>query len=463
MKEIRKETIPDSEIQVRDEECEKIILGTVMSTTGVLEEIREFLCPDCFYFKSHRDIWNAVVAISDRGDSPDLVTVMAELNKSGISMTPYELIKLTGNSSIVGVHQHALRLNELYVRRQMYSIGHYLVNSGSNELEDLDEIRQSVKEKIDTLFNSQDENVFTLGTVFYNLWGMINNNLNNSGQITGTPTGFLRLDEKGGLQKSNLIIVAGETSMGKTSFAIAMTLNAIQAGAKVAVYSMEMTKEEISARMASMKSGVPSNEILYSKKLDVDELFAIDSAIKSINSANLFFDDRSTSNIDTILVSIRSLKIKHDIDGVVIDYLQILNVNMKNSNKEQAMGEAARRLKNLAKELNIWIIALSQLNRDSVNPFPTLNRLRDSGQIAEASDIVLLLYRPEYYHKSNFPEPFQNADVKGKAMVEVAKGRNIGTMRFICNFNSKLTLFEDLQDSIEEIEPISEVYPDAPF
>lgn len=462
MKEDKKKASPEM-CQVRDKECEEIVLGTVINTVGVLEEIREFLSSDCFYYDRHREIWNAIVSIADRGDSPDLISVSAELRKMGSAIAPFELVSITRSSAIIGVHQHALRLNELNTRRQMWLIGNFLMKAGSNECEELDEIRQSVKDKIDSLFSARDENVFTLGSAFGNLLGIMKQNMNNPGQITGTATGFSRLDERGGLQKSNLVIVAGETSMGKTSFAMAITLNAIQAGAKVAVYSMEMTKEEISARMASMKSGVPANEILYSKDLSVEQVVSVDNAIRSIKSDNMFFDDRSTSNIDTILVSIRSLKIKHDIDGVVIDYLQILNVNMKNSNKEQAMGEAARRLKNLAKELNIWIIALSQLNRDSANPFPTLNRLRDSGQIAEASDIVLLLYRPEYYHKSNFPEPFQNADVKGKAMIEVAKGRNIGTMRFVCKFNPRLTLFEDLKGDIEEIDSTYEQISDAPF
>ena len=143
------------------------------------------------------------------------------------------------------------------------------------------------------------------------------------------------------------------------------------------------------------------------------------------------------------MVSIRTLKAKYDIDGVVVDYLQILNVNTKNSNKEQAMADAARRLKNIAKDLNIWVVALSQLNRDSNKPQPNLNRLRDSGQIAESADIVMFVYRPEYYGKS-FPEPFESESTKGKAMIDVAKGRNIGTMRFLARFNAPLTLFEDI-------------------
>lgn len=136
---------------------------------------------------------------------------------------------------------------------------------------------------------------------------------------------------------------------------------------------------------------------------------------------------------------------KHDIDGAIIDYLQILNVNMKNGSKEQQMADAARRLKNLAKDLDIWIIALSQLNRDNQNPVPSLNRLRDSGQIAEAADIVMFVYRPEVYNK-NYPIPYQNFSTKGTALIDVAKGRNIGMLNFIAGFDKNKTLFYELKE-----------------
>lgn len=151
------------------------------------------------------------------------------------------------------------------------------------------------------------------------------------------------------------------------------------------------------------------------------------------------------------------MKLKYGITGAIVDYLQILTVNMKGSNKEQMMGEAARRLKNLAKELDIWIIALSQLNRDSINPIPSLARLRDSGQIGEAADVVILIYRPELYGKF-YPEPFQNAETKGTAMIDIAKGRNIGLEKFIVQFSPKTTHFYEMDESYRLVEE-----NDAPF
>lgn len=261
--------------------------------------------------------------------------------------------------------------------------------------------------------------------------------------LTGTPTGFDKIDGKtGGLQKSDLIIIAGETSAGKTSMAVSMMKNAAIAGAKIAMYSMEMKKEQITSRIISMISGIPSNVILYSP-LSGMQLENVDRAVDTVSKMQIYFDDRSTSNIDTIISSIRQMKFKNGIDGAVVDYLQILNVNMKGSNKEQQMGEVARRLKNLAKDLDIWIIALSQMNRDNLNPVPTLARLRDSGQIAEAADIVMLIYRPEVKGK-RYPDEFSDVDTKGTAMIDIAKGRNIGLLKFICGFNAASTHFYDL-------------------
>jgi replicative DNA helicase len=200
---------------------------------------------------------------------------------------------------------------------------------------------------------------------------------------------------------------------------------------------------------------VPSNEILYSK-LASGQIQMVDKGVARVIDMPVYFDDRSTSNIETILSSIRMMKIKYNIKGVIVDYLQILNVNMKGSNKEQQMGDVARRLKNIAKDLDIWVIALSQLSRDRQNPAPSLSRLRDSGQIAEAADMVILIYRPEIYGEK-YPEEFENKSTRGTAMIDVAKGRNIGLLKFLVGFDAKTTNFYELEDI-----PITQVKNDSP-
>lgn len=448
-------------VQVHDAECELYVLGTAMSKFDALAEIREFVDENSFYISKHQAIWKAIVSLDDKGKDVDMITTLGELQAMGMTeITPFEIATIAGKVVLGSAVPHALRLRDLYVRRQLWAIGHKLVGVGSTEVEPVDEARDNLKEQIDALFEKSEENIFTIEDSVKELYEQIKLNMSGQGAITGTHTGFKKLDEKGGLHPSDLVIVAGESSQGKTSFANAMVLNAIQKGAKVAYYSMEMTRVQLTARLAAMMSGVSSSDLLYSSSLTPYQLEQFDSSVAALMNYNLYFDDKSTSNIEGILASIRSLKRKYDIDGVVVDYLQILNVNTKNSNKEQAMADAARRLKNIAKDLNIWVVALSQLNRDSQNPVPNLNRLRDSGQIAEAADMVMFVYRPEYYGKT-FPEPFENEDVKGKAMIDVAKGRNIGTMRFLANFNSRLTLFEDIGQSL--YDPLGDIQKNAPF
>ena len=207
---------------------------------------------------------------------------------------------------------------------------------------------------------------------------------------------------------------------------------------------MEMSGAQLMTRLAAIESGIPVST-LTNEKLTNEQIRSFDRSVASLSKLGIYFDDRSTSNIETILASIRSIVIKYHVQGVVIDYLQILTINKKGSNVEEAIAEAARRLKNIAKELNIWVLALSQLSRDNQNPLPSVNRLRGSGQINEAADITILLYRPEVYNK-RYTEPFQSTNPNGTAMIDIAKGRNVGVFKFIVGFNAATTHFYELNE-----------------
>jgi replicative DNA helicase len=163
----------------------------------------------------------------------------------------------------------------------------------------------------------------------------------------------------------------------------------------------------------------------------------------------VYFDENSTNDIDKICTSIRKLKIKHDINLVLVDYIQ----DMKGAETEAGIAEIGRKLKNIAKELNIPVIAISQLGRDRNNPEPTISRLRGSGQLEEKADIILLLYRPEYYNKE-YSEPHENIPVQGTAQIKIAKGRNIGIGSFILNFNKETTNFYDYIEESDEYDKI---------
>lgn len=454
---------------VNDPKAEQYVIGSLLVDPTAYTLVSQYLDEDCFYDPMCRDIWKAVDNMGKQGMPIDVISISAELSKQKSNVTALDLMNISAQiASSAHVEYHAIRLQDLGRRRKLWVVGQQLSKVGLSEEILTADAHQEAIESIGGVFEKAD-GVFTLDDAMNSLNEIMVKNATVGGVTTGTKTGMERFDEKGGLQKSDLIIVAGETSQGKTSLALCMTRHAIENGAKVAFYSMEMTKEQLTARLLSAKTNIPANNILYSGSLAPSEIRMIDDARGKLPGENLFFHDKSTSNIDSILLSIRMLKMQKDIDGAVVDYLQILNVNSRSTSfsREQAMGDAARRFKNLAKELNIWIIALSQLSRDSNCPEPNLNRLRDSGQIGEAADVVILVYRAEYYNRA-YPAPFDNKDdypTDGTAMIDVAKGRNIGTFKFFMGFNKNTTNFfktnlinEDVQVPFEKPEEA-----DAPF
>lgn len=461
--------IENSNVLVNDYKEERYVIGCLLSFSNAYTIVFPYLDEDCFYDKKCQEVWKMIDSMSKKCIPVDLISVSAELLKRNSTISQIDLIEYSDSATTtVNLEYHAKRLKELSTRRKFWLIGQNLIKAGITEGVEISEIQQKTMDNFCNVLDKTD-GFSTLTDALQSLNDIILRNASSDSIITGTKTGMTKFDEKGGLQKSDLIIVAGETSMGKTSLALSMTRNAIENNAKVAFYSMEMTKEQLSARLLSAKTNIPANNILYSGSLAPSEMRMIDDARGKLPGDNLYFDDKSTSNIDSILLSIRMLKMQKNIDGAVIDYLQILNVNSRNGNisREQAMGDASRRLKNLAKELNIWIIALSQLSRDSTNPEPNLNRLRDSGQIGEAADVVILVYRPEYYNRS-YPSPYDNKEdypTEGTAMIDVAKGRNIGTFKFFLGFDKKTTNFYN-SNLINDESNLSFELPeetDAPF
>ena len=437
----------DTPVMPQSPEAEKVVLGTIITESNILDEIRDILPADAFYITKNKEIYQCALDISDRGEHVDIITVVNECQKKKIDVTAFDVAQLQQNYSPI-INDHIGILVEKYRRRKLFEIGAILQSNSYSEVNGISEVLSEVKEKLDGLFTSSRESVYTIRDAVQSVYDNIDKNLRGSSSLTGNPTGFTLLDKRsGGLQTSDLVIVAADSSQGKTSFAIKLVMNC---GCPVAFYSMEMKKEQIAARMMSIESGVPANEILFSK-LDSGRIQQIDKGVSRVIENPIYFDDRSTSNIETILASIRMMKIKYGIKGAVVDYLQILNVNMKGSNKEQQMGDVARRLKNIAKELDIWVIALSQLSRDNQNPIPSLTRLRDSGQIAEAADMVILIYRPEVYGKK-YPEEFSSKSTEGTAMIDVAKGRNVGLMKFLVGFDAKTTNFYELDNNIKEVK-----------
>jgi replicative DNA helicase len=254
------------------------------------------------------------------------------------------------------------------------------------------------------------------------------------------PTGFPYLDSlMGGLQRSDLVIIAAETSQGKTALALNISQNVLDAHRAVAVISLEMSEDQLMYRMIASKSGIPQNEF-------INNLPDITNTAASYVGLKLHIADVTNNNTAHILGLIRTAYIRFNVDVVVIDYLQLISDKAQKS-REQEIGQTARSLKNIAKELNINIVALSQLSRPTkgYNHYPTMSRLRDSGQIEEAADAVIFIYRPSEFGDDEFSD---GESCEGRAEIIMAKGRNYGTGKFRTDFQREITKFGDAKHRI---------------
>lgn len=434
------------------EETERIVLGTLLIERDSLVEVNNLLSEECFYHNFHRQIFRAIQALDKCGKRYDMLSVWNSLRGSVDETQDRALFFEIAGYQCFDLQQHAMELNRLMAHRKNYEMAQYILSTVHSS-EDPYEVQDEVLKRIEGVRENQASGVVNMRDVMQQVHDIINNNLNNPEPITGTPTGFRDLDRRGVLRPGNLTVIAADSSQGKTSLATSICVNAALYGAKIAFYTMEMSPVEIGQRILSKQSGVDSMRV-SSSQLTQDELSSTDKGIANLVDLPLYFDGKSTSTIDSVLSSIRMMKKRYDIDGAVVDYLQIFAANSgKNSAAEQDMGNIARRLKNLAKDLGIWIMALSQLSRDKMDVAPNIGRIRGSGQITEAADVVMLLYRPEHYGRDKrYPEPFANVSTESTAMIDVAKGRNVGTWKMICGFNAPTTQFYDLID-IPHINP----------
>ena len=428
---------------LHDDECERVVLGSIISNARDLDETRDLLTEKCFYSPVHASVYKAVQSLDRRGETPDIITVPAEAARLGEPVEMGTIVDLISHRAVGSVTTYAARLFDLSARRRFWEIAQRLIQGALTEIDDIADIQQSAREAIDEVLNRTTDSVTSLKESAMELLEHVAKNMGMSDEeISGTPTGFREIDSRGGLQPSDLIIIAGETSMGKSALAVNMATHAMTHGTPVAYYSLEMSRLQLTARIVSGLTGISSSEILYQKVSD-DHFRHISIGVDDASKGAMYFDDSVTSNFDRILSSIRSMVIKYGVKGVVVDFIQRLSVTGK-VNREQAMGEVAQRLKNIARELGIWVIALSQLSRNFDFPRPTLSRLRESGQIEEAADTVILVWRPERHPKTvPFPEPFQDYDIRGNAYIEIAKGRTTGTYSFLSRFDGPTTRFID--------------------
>lgn len=436
-------------------EVEQSVLGALLVDPTEYAEVMPILNKSCFYQAAHAEIFEAICALHAKDSAVDLVTVSDYLNRKeklddvGGYVYLAKLMQKVGS----GAHlkKHAMILYELYSRRELARIGHEMVKKSYDGNIDITDITDHTQNQLLRLFSFEDANVRRVNDVIENVFTVMERNQQNDGTLSGIGTGLSEFDSfSGGLQKSDLVVIAGETSQGKTSLALTIANNAaLRYGAKVAFYSLEMSNTQLVARLMAQETGVSSKAIL-SQKLDRKVIAQIDKHISRLENAEIYFDDSSTTKLDSILRSIRAMKVKYGIELVVVDYLQLVKASGV-QNREQHVAEVARSLKNIARELNICIIALSQLSR-SDSKKPTLNRLRDSGQIEEAADVIMLIYRPEAYDLA-YEGAFKGYNPRSSALIDIAKGRNIGVKQFVVSFKKEATMFCDYASDRAYVAP----------
>lgn len=449
-----------------DKETERKVLGELTRLSG--KQVRhalDSLTIDSFYVSLHRRVYSYIVEINKRGEKVDLSTINNEWLKEVAKPTDVPLLDLVeiteqGYDSYTELPLAISMLTEMEKRRKLWILGQQMIESGCNRGEDVEEVMESVRKGLSDIAGRGNGDIITMTSVLENISQIVKDNQEGKLSERVTLSGIDEFDKLGGLQSSDLIIIAAESSMGKTAFANTITHNVIKAGHKVAFYSLEMTKEQLTARLISSITGIKANNILSSvlSSRDMETMQHCYSQMARY-ADNLYFEDKSTNTIDSILNSIRRMYYRYNVRGVVIDYLQLISGRYKSSNKTAFIGEVTRELKNIAKELGIWVILLSQLNRNKEdgNPFPTSDRLRDSGEILEACDVCLLIYRPDYYNKYlgknlSYPAPYKEVSVEKTAMVIQSKGRNTGTGKWIMRFDPERTTYENIdQDRLPTI------------
>lgn len=416
-------------IPPHDIEAEQAILGCMLTDKDSVISAIEVLKEDAFYREDNRAIYSAILGLYSRSEPIDIITVKAELVENGnfervggleyLASLP-ERVPTTAN-----VEKYIKIVDEKSMLRKLINTSNELVALGYDETEEVDNIMDMAEKKIFDLASKKNTKGYTsIKDVLVESFSKLEELYNNKGKVSGTPTGFIDFDNiTSGLHDSDLIIVAARPAMGKSAFAINLAANvAIQAGKGVAIFNLEMSKEQVGNRILCSEAMVDSNKV-RTGLLEDDDWVKLASTLSRLSEAPIYIDDTAGISIMEIRAKCRKLKLEKDIGLVVIDYLQLIQGSgSRNSSREQEISEISRSLKILAKELNIPVIALSQLSRSVEkrdDKRPMLSDLRESGAIEQDADIVIFLYRDDYYN--------QDSEKKNVAEVILAKHRGGST------------------------------------
>ena len=419
---------------------EQILLGKLILEPELLEKYNFHV--DIFQTPLNKEIYTIIDKYKQNGTTIDIITISKKLNHLD-NCTSYLSLLLDKGHIYADVQSLILELDEISKTNKLLHIAQDIDNSVSNH-KTTSAIMYEIQKNLESINDNTTQELSSLSDLLKNTLEDINKRMSTDG-LLGIATGFDKIDKfTGGWQESDLVIIGGASSMGKTSFALALLLNAcVYSNCPSVIFSYEMSGTQLLKRLISMESGV-NNSYIINGTLGKDEYLHVNQAIAKIEKLPLNIDECNITSLNYLIKKTKEYVRVKNVKLVLVDYLQLVSYSNKNSTREQEVSKVARTLKNLAKELNITIIALSQLNRGvgmRAMGKPTLSDLRESGEIEQASDVVILIHRPEYY---GIEHDDKGEPTKGMANIIFAKGRNIGVGEIPLRFNSSLTKFENL-------------------
>jgi len=429
-------TMVYNKIPPQAKELEEAVLGAIMLEKGAFDSLVDTnLKPECFYVEAHQTIFKAMQDMQQRGVPIDILTVVEELKRIGKLDEvggPYYITKLTNVVvSTAHIDAHARIILQKFIQRELIRISGEIIGDAYEDSTDVFDLLDYSETKMFNITNNYlKKNFEDIGNVLAKAINRIDELRTKGDEISGVPSGFSTLDRVTyGWQPTDLIILAARPSVGKTAFALNLARNAALNPTKpipVAFFSLEMSAAQLVQRILSAESEIELEKISRGKleEYEYQQLHA--KGIKRLETAPLYIDDTAALNIFEFRAKARRLVNKHQVGMIIIDYLQLMSGSGdRNSNREQEISTISRNLKALAKELNIPIIALSQLNRAvetrKESKVPVLADLRESGAIEQDADMVMFIYRPEYYE--NFTNE-NGEDTRGLTIIKIAKHRN---------------------------------------
>jgi replicative DNA helicase len=435
-------------------DLEEAVLGAMLLEKHAPEKVLDIIKAETFYMDGHQEIFKAIKTLYEAGNPVDILTVTEELKKQSkldIVGGAYYITKLTNRvSSAANIEYHARILIQKYIQRELIRIAGDI---GRDAFEDSADAFELLDDAERTLFAIKDEtikkNYSTIEDLLNKAIKQIESLKTHQEGLIGVPSGFTQLDRiTSGWQNSDLIILAGRPGMGKTAFVLTIARNAaVDYKKPVAIFSLEMSSIQLVTRLISGETSLESDK-LKTGNLREDEWQQLNSKIQPLADAPIFIDDTPALSIFDLKAKARRLKKHHDISMIIIDYLQLMRgEDRNNGNREQEISFISRSLKELAKELDIPVIALAQLSREVEkrnNKMPILSDLRESGSLEQDADMVGFIYRPEYY---GINEDENGTDMAGVAQLFIAKHRNGPTGFANMRFKGQYARFEDYDAS----------------